>query len=43
VAGELAGIYYGYDGLPLKWVKNLVRSKDIINLGTRLYEAVKSK
>ena len=40
VAGGLAGIYYGYDGLPQKWVARIARAKDIIKLGERLYKAI---
>ena len=40
VTGGLAGIYYGYDGLPQKWVTRLARAKDIIELGERLYRAI---
>jgi len=40
VTGGLAGIYYGYDGLPQKWVTRLARAKDIMELGERLYSAI---
>lgn len=40
VAGGLAGIYYGYEELPQKWVKKVARVEDIIKLGKKLYEAI---
>ncbi|SFD35391.1 ADP-ribosylglycohydrolase family protein [Flavobacterium phragmitis] len=36
VAGGLAGIYYGIDNIPEKWIDNLVRSNDIKDLADRL-------
>lgn len=32
VAGGLAGIYYGYDSIPKKWIDNLVNKDEIIDL-----------
>jgi len=39
VTGGLAGIYYGYKGLPEKWISKIARVEDIIKLGEKLYEA----
>jgi len=40
VVRRLAGIFYGNEGLPQKWVKKVARAKDIIRLGERVYEAI---
>jgi len=40
VAGGLAGIYYGYEGLPQKWISKIIKVEDIIKLGERLYETI---
>lgn len=32
IAGGLAGIYYGFDDISNKWVNEIARSKDILNL-----------
>jgi len=40
VSGGLAGIHYGYEGLPKKWVNEIARVGDIIELGERLYESI---
>ena len=36
IAGGLAGIYYGIENIPKKWIDNLVRSVDIEDLAERL-------
>lgn len=36
VAGGLAGIYYGIENIPKKWIDNLARSNDIQDLAERL-------
>ena len=36
IAGGLAGIYYGFENIPKKWIDNLVRSVDIEDLAERL-------
>lgn len=36
IAGGLAGIYYGVDDIPQKWIENLVRVNDIKVLAERL-------
>ncbi|OMQ12594.1 ADP-ribosylglycohydrolase family protein [[Flexibacter] sp. ATCC 35103] len=36
IAGGLAGIYYGIEGIPEKWIENLVRANDIKELAERL-------
>ena len=40
VTGGLAGIYYGYEGLPERWISKIARVEDIKKLGERLYEAI---
>lgn len=36
VAGGLAGIYYGIENIPAKWIDNLARSNDIKDLAVRI-------
>ncbi|WP_163398446.1 ADP-ribosylglycohydrolase family protein [Flavobacterium fluviatile] len=36
IAGVLAGIYFGIENIPEKWIKNLVRAHDIKDLAQRL-------
>ena len=36
VTGGLAGLIYGYDGIPKHWTNQLVRMVDIKNLADRL-------
>lgn len=36
IAGGLAGIYYGIENVPKKWIENLVRTNDIKDLAERL-------
>lgn len=36
IAGGLAGIYYGVENIPKKWIENLVRTNDIKDLAERL-------
>jgi ADP-ribosylglycohydrolase len=38
VTGGIAGIYYDYKNIPKKWINNIVRKQDIMELGERLYE-----
>jgi len=38
IAGGLAGIYYGIENIPNKWIENLVRTNDIKDLAKRLSE-----
>ncbi|MDR6762851.1 ADP-ribosylglycohydrolase [Flavobacterium sp. 2755] len=38
IAGGLAGIYYGIENIPEKWIEKLVRSNDIKHLAERLEE-----
>lgn len=38
IAGGLAGIYYGIENIPKKWIEKLVRSSDIKDLAERLEE-----
>ena len=40
LAGGLAGIYYGYEGIPKEWIEKIVKVDEIIKLGERLYEAI---
>jgi ADP-ribosylglycohydrolase len=39
VYGQLAGAFYGYDGIPAKWRAVVARHGDIISLADRLYQA----
>jgi ADP-ribosylglycohydrolase len=36
IAGGLAGIYYGIENIPQKWMENLARTNDIKDLAQRL-------
>jgi len=36
----LAGIYYGYEGIPKEWIENIAKVDEIVRLGERLYEAI---
>lgn len=40
IAGGLAGIYYGIENIPQKWIDNLVRSNDIKDLAERLSQKI---
>lgn len=40
VTGGLAGIYYGVEGIPQQWFKQIARKQDIINLAHRFAAAV---
>lgn len=39
VTGALAGLYYGYDSIPVKWRREIKRSEDIKDLCNRLAAA----
>ncbi|GAA6768378.1 ADP-ribosylglycohydrolase family protein [Flavobacterium sp. CGRL1] len=41
IAGGLAGIYYGIENMPQKWIDNLVRTNDIKDLAKRLSDKYK--
>ncbi|MBE8727380.1 ADP-ribosylglycohydrolase family protein [Flavobacterium hungaricum] len=41
IAGGLAGIYYGLDDIPQKWIENLVRGNDVKDLAERLAEKLR--
>ena len=36
IAGGLAGLYYGMEGMPEKWIQTIARRADIMDLGERL-------
>ncbi len=38
IYGQLAGAYYGVDGIPAEWRAMLTRAEDITRLATRLFE-----
>lgn len=40
VTGGLAGLLYGFDDIPKKWVQQIARKKDIENLASRLAEKI---
>jgi ADP-ribosylglycohydrolase len=40
VTGALAGIYYGFDSIPVKWRNEIRRSNDINDLCNRLATAM---
>ncbi|MHC5724067.1 MAG: ADP-ribosylglycohydrolase family protein, partial [Nostoc sp.] len=42
VTGGLAGIYYGVENIPQKWMNQIARRQDIIYLAERFARAVYS-
>lgn len=40
VTGGLAGLYYGYEGIPIEWLNNITRKDDIMKIAGRLYSKV---
>ena len=38
IAGGLAGIYYGFKGMPEYWIASIARMEDIFELGERLHK-----
>lgn len=40
VTGGLAGLLYGFDDIPKKWVQQIARKKDIENLASKLAEKI---
>ncbi|RAJ87300.1 ADP-ribosylglycohydrolase [Chitinophaga dinghuensis] len=40
VAGALAGLHYGYDAIPAKWIQDLARHEDISSLAERFQAAL---
>jgi len=40
IVGGLAGIYYGIENIPNKWIENLVRTNDIKDLAERLLKNI---
>jgi len=43
VTGGLAGLLYGYQNIPVKWINKLARHDDIDNLAQRLSEKIISR
>ncbi len=41
IAGGLAGLLYGYEQIPEKWISQLARRKDIEDLAQRLHQKYK--
>lgn len=41
VAGGLAGIYYGFEKIPKKWIEVIARKEEIIELASRLNNSMK--
>lgn len=40
IAGGLAGLHYGFDGIPKEWTNQIARKKDIENLAERLGDKI---
>ncbi|TAF63917.1 MAG: ADP-ribosylglycohydrolase family protein [Cytophagales bacterium] len=40
VTGGLAGLLYGFDGIPKNWIRQIARKEDIENLAERLAEKI---
>jgi ADP-ribosylglycohydrolase len=38
IAGGLAGLYYGQEGIPEEWIASIARLDDIVELGGKLNE-----
>lgn len=38
IAGGLAGLYYGLEGMPEDWIRSTARLEDIMELGDKLHE-----
>jgi len=38
IAGGLAGLCYGQEGIPGEWLASLARKDDIIGLGEKLWD-----
>ncbi|MEI7810326.1 MAG: ADP-ribosylglycohydrolase family protein [bacterium] len=36
IYGQLAGAYYGIDGIPKKWIDDLARNNEILNIASKL-------
>lgn len=43
IAGQLAGAYYGIDGIPTKWIEKLAWSSHIDSLACKLFEIAPDK
>jgi ADP-ribosylglycohydrolase len=43
IAGGLAGLYYGFDGIPKEWTYQIARKEDIENLAERLSDKIASR
>jgi len=43
IAGGLAGIHYGYKGIPKRWIESIARKDEIYQLGKRLYQSLSNK
>jgi ADP-ribosyl-[dinitrogen reductase] hydrolase len=43
ITGGLAGIYYGFESIPKKWIDGLVRKNDIIKLTEEFYKKLCDK
>ncbi len=43
IAGGLAGLLYRADSIPEKWINNLARKNDIINLSNKLFEKINNE
>ena len=41
ITGSLAGIYYGVDGIPKEWLKELKNCKEITDICNRFYNQYK--
>ena len=42
IVGGLAGVYYGLNAIPKKWIITLARHSDILELGERFSHVVLS-
>ncbi|BAO05143.1 ADP-ribosylglycohydrolase (precursor) [Clostridium botulinum B str. Osaka05] len=40
ITGGIAGIYYGYNNIPQKWINTIARKNDILNLALKLSKSI---
>lgn len=37
ICGQLAGVYYGIGGIPKKWVDNVAKGYEIIEMANKIF------
>ncbi len=41
INGGLAGIYFGWESIPQKWINEIAKKDEIFNLSQEFHEAIK--